>query len=222
MRKKVFPLLITIVCMASLAALGAPSLVGSLLESVNDSQIAKLFSSVDQGRISKPASKTGIRTKLTEADIPDDIIYFVLFKHLVGLKEEADKEASAGLAPVDYIGLYAIQADLTQSQSQILFQTAQKCMEAIDPIDLRAKAIIDNAREKFPKGEVQSPEDIPPPPAELAQLQAERGNTILHYRDALKESLGEAKFVEFDQFARQKIAPQITNLSDQGSKGEVK
>ena len=136
-------------------------------------------------------------------------MYFILFNHLVGLKEQAEKAAARGES-LNYFGMYEEQANIDSSQSQLLFQTAQDCMDAIKPINDEAKEIITKARANFPKGEVKSPEDLPPPPPELKELQQRKDDVVLRFRDMLKDGLGTQKFSEFNDFARQKIAPQVT------------
>jgi hypothetical protein len=79
--------------------------------------------------------------------------------------------------------------------------------------------IIDNV-----PAELKSPEDRQPPPIELSELQKQKDDTILRYRDMLKSFLSDSKFVEFDQLIRNKIAPQVTSVSKKNivENGEVK
>ena len=143
------------------------------------------------------------------ADVPDEIVYFILFNHLVGLKSQSEKLDAKG-ETLNYFKLYEDQAKLDNSQSQFLFQTAQDCIDATRQVDRQAKEIITKARAKFPKGEVQSPEDIPPPPKELRELQQQKDDIVIHFRDVLKDGLRTDKFNEFNRFARQRIAPNVT------------
>lgn len=158
----------------------------------------------------KPTSQNSVDKNTEEADqVPDKIIYFVLFNHLVGLKEQAAK-ASANGKSLDYLQLYKTQGNLSDPETELLFTTAQSCMDAVKQIDKEAKEIIDEARAKFPKGEARSREEIPEAPKELAELQQRKDDTVLKFRDVLQDALGTVKFSEFNSFAQQKIAPQIT------------
>jgi hypothetical protein len=143
--------------------------------------------------------------KSTE-EVPDTVIYFVLFKNLVGLKEQSEKFAARGES-LDYLKIYRDDASLSNSESELLFQTGQDCIDALTPIDAEAKRVITAARGT---GEIKNPADLPPPPKELIDLQRQKDEAILRFRDTLKSRLGDEKFAEFDRFARKKIAPNVT------------
>ena len=181
-----------------------PSISQILFSSEPTSQKAWLADGPDSKR---PAILQ--KTEEQNEEVPDKIVFFILFNHLVGLKEQAEKAAEKGES-LNYLGMYEEQANLNNAQSQFLFQTAQDCMDAIKPINDEAKEIITKAQANFPKGEVKSPEDLPPPPQELKELQQRKDDVVLRFRDVLKDGLGTQKFGEFNDFARQKIAPQVT------------
>jgi hypothetical protein len=140
--------------------------------------------------------------------VPDEVVYFILFNHLVGLKGEAEKMQARG-ETLDYHRMYQDQAALDISQSQQLFQIAQECLDAIKPIDKQARTVIEEARAAYPNGEVSSMVDLPPPPADLERFQQEKDTVILTYRDSLQNYLGKKKFAEFDTFARARIVPNV-------------
>lgn len=149
-------------------------------------------------------------------EVPDEVVYFILFHHLVGLKKESEKVAARGKT-LDYYKMYEEQAALSDTQSLVLFETAQKCMDAVEVIDNKAKEIIVRERVKFK--EIKSQNDkIPLPPIQLTELQKQKDKTVLRYRDEFKSFLGADKFVEFNEFARQKITPQVTNLDKREEK----
>ncbi|MEZ5428181.1 MAG: hypothetical protein R2747_18065 [Pyrinomonadaceae bacterium] len=149
-------------------------------------------------------------------EVPDHVVYFILFHHLVGLKKEAEKVAATGQT-LDYFGMYEEQAALDNTQSRFLFDTAQNCIDAVKLIDNKARDIIVKEREKFKQ--IKSQDDpIPQPPAELKELQREKNETVLRYRDEFKSFLGADKFSEFNDFARQKITPQVKDLEKQEGK----
>jgi hypothetical protein len=224
MRKNVVVLVtLGVVCIFSLVALGSSTnVLKETFNSIRQSSLSKAFFSSegkkDSQSTSKPENKSqNIASPRMQDEqnraVPDKIVYFILFNHLVGLKQQAEKAQANGGVPLNYFELYKRQANLDDSQSQFLFQNAQDCLNAIKPIDEEAKAIIDKARANFPNGEVKSPEDLPQPPEELKELQQRKDEVILHHRDSLKNFLGEEKFAEFNSFARQKIVPQVdTNI----------
>ncbi|MBK8303522.1 MAG: hypothetical protein WBC19_07510 [Pyrinomonadaceae bacterium] len=215
---KVLVSILACIGLGSIVVLGnSPKFVGDLLESVKGNPIAKVFFTESKSESQKPAVANGFNIQASES-VPDEIVYFILFNHLVSLKEQAQVVAARGES-LDYFKLYEDQAALTNSQSQLLFQTAQDCMDATAQIDQQAKDIIVSARRNFPNGEMQSPEDIPAPPKELKGLQQQKNDVVLQFRDVLRDGLGEVTFNQFNEFARQKIAPQVTmNLTNQGGK----
>ena len=228
MRKKSISAIIALIGLSSFVVLGSsPEIVGDFLDSVKGSSIAKIFLPENQNEVQNPVLRKDGKipdstilpnesAKITDeknnaaAAVPDEIVYFILFNHLVGLKAQAEKESLAGKKPINYLELYKQQANLDDYQSQFLFQTADDCINAIKPINEEAKRLIDEARANFPDGKLNSPEDLPPPPKELEDLQKQKNQTVLNYKGILENYLGAVKFAEFDQFARQKITPQVT------------
>ncbi len=210
MRKKILSIaVVAIICSVSFVALGSTNgFVNNLINSVKTSPVGKVFFAQIEEKKSPD-----------NENVPDRIIYFILFNHLVGLKQESEKELTEGKTPLDYYALYKKEANLDDAQNQFLFQTAQDCLNAIKPIDEKARKIINASQ-----AEIKSPEDLPPPPKELSELQQQKDETILRYRDVLKTFLSDEKFVEFNQLMRNKIAPQVTDLSKKNvaEKGEVK
>lgn len=223
-RKVIAPIILTI-GLGSMVVLGSsPEMVGNFLESIKNNSMTRGLFSPSQSEIRKANVRLAEKMKRNEnvkipsvtknvaenREVPDEIVYFILFNHLVGLKKQAEQETTEGETPVNYIELYKEQAYLSDEQSQFLFQNAQDCMNAIKPIDTQAKDIITRARADFPTGELRSPDDVPQMPSELDGLQQQKNETVLNYRDVLRNFLGESKFAQFDEFARGKIVPQVT------------
>jgi hypothetical protein len=152
----------------------------------------------------------------------DETIYFILFHHLVVLREEADKASVAGELPFDFKESYKLQANFNDYQTQFLFQTAENCFNEIKPIKVEISRIVKDFRNLFPKGEVKSIEDIPTPSKELELLWKQKDEIVLKYRDILQTRLGEQKFAEFDEFVTDKIAPNVkTDIFKQNSDNQL-
>jgi hypothetical protein len=226
MRRKIIAATAALIGVSSIVVWGStPKLVENLLESVQSNPITKIFSTEKPENPQKPktSAKENPSDKQTDQDkqdeqsavnVPDNIIYLILFNHLVGLKDQADQLQKKGETSFDYHEMYRIKANLTEAESVFLFQTAQDCMDAIKPIDEEAKRIILEARAAASNdGEIESLERLPPPPAILTDLQQQHDATILQHKDALQNTWGVEKFSEFDRFVRQKIAPEVTPLS---------
>jgi hypothetical protein len=207
-KKSLLTVAIAIICLFGVVALANPTtyFFNNVISSVKS-----VFTS-DKNQIKDEPIKQN------NQNVPDKIVYFILFNHLVGLKNESEKLQSEGKSPIKYLEIYQKQANIDEIQTQYIFQLAQRCLDEVKPIDENAKKLIDEVRAKFPNGQVKSAEDIPPPPTELKELQKKKDETILRFRDELKNFLGETKFAEFEQLTRQKIVPQVQNLSKGGTK----
>lgn len=219
MKKKTVTIFaVSAVLILSFAALGRTSgFLNEIITSIKESSISQnLFSSKKERDIQQPQQNSvNIQrsvdlpgTSGVTREVPDEIVYLILFNHLVGLKGEAEKMQARG-ETLDYHRMYQEQAALDIPQSQQLFQIAQECLDAIKPIDKQARNVIDEIRAAYPNGEVSAEIDPPPPPADLERLQQEKDAVILTYRDSLQDYLGKKKFAEFDTFARARIVPNV-------------
>ncbi len=214
--KLVFFAVSAMICVLSLATFASSSsFMSDVLSSIKQSPVSRIFSNPEVKPIKKKPAKPRTFDADTISSVPDEIVYFILFNHLVGLKAQVDSQQSLGGSSFNYIESYKKQTSMTSSQTQFLFQTSQDCLNEIQPIDAQAKQIIDDTRSGSPDGELNSFDEMPDAPVALDQLQQQRDAVILKYRDILKNSYGENKFTEFDQFVRSKIAPQVENLSGQ-------
>jgi len=224
MKRKILMMIISLIGLSSLVVFGrSPELIENVLRSIKGSSSGSILLPEDkiasqeailndsENIQERKTLNANLKSTATNSDVPDEIVYFILFNHLVSLKGEAAKETDRG-RPLDYFKLYQDQAKLTNSQSQLLFQTAQDCIDATSQIDREARDIIVKAREDFTRGEAGSPSDIPPPPRELKALQEQKNTLVLQFRDVLRDQLGTETFAEFDTFARQKITPQVTSI----------
>jgi hypothetical protein len=218
MKKKPFLITVVIVFVLSLAAYGsAPRYFNEVFTFIEPSSLFKnIFTTQnelasgaarpDRGRKHSPEIER--RSNNENQVVPDEILYFILFNHLVGLQEQSEKARTMGKS-FDHLKVFREEANLDVSQSVFLFQNAQDCLDALKPIDDRARQIIQDARTKFPTGEISSPENLPPPPSELKQLQEEKNAVVVRYRNAIKSYLGDLKFLELEQFVKQKISPNV-------------
>lgn len=223
MRVKVFSIFVLIfVCSISLIAFGSSnSYLDSLLNSVKTYSVSKVLFASEEKKDSQKTANPENKAKTVERpqdvaaakpDVPDRIVYFILFNHLVGIKKQAEQLTAEGKTAFDYYELYERQANLDQAQSRVLFDTAQECIDAVTPIDDEARLVISRARANFPQGAGEPSAN--PPPAELRQLQERKDAAVLLYRDSLRNALGDAKFADVDRLARQKAAPQVLKPSN--------
>jgi hypothetical protein len=139
----------------------------------------------------------------------DETIYFILFHHLVLVKENVSNDLLEGKTPFDYLESYKSQAKLDDNQTQFLFQAAEDWNNEFKPIDDEINSVVKNTRSQYKDIKIKLTTDIPAPPEELTALWKQKDELVLKYRDILRNTYGEEKFAEFNQFAIDKIAPNI-------------
>ena len=101
------------------------------------------------------------------------------------------------------------KANLSEFQARILNTVAAECVRQVAVQDARAQQIISSFRLRFPPGKLPRGIKLPPPPAELQQMQEERDAMILRARDRLRVALGDDEFQRFDEFVTRQVASAI-------------
>ena len=130
----------------------------------------------------------------SSAAIPEHIFYGQFFSLLVSLQNTAEYESRAGLS---------------KEQGVILGQIAKDCGRELTLQDAKASKVIEAFRTELEKRKSDSPIEMPP---ELKQLQAERDQIILHYRDLLKAELGPETFARLTDVARELIKIEVRSI----------
>ncbi len=214
MRKKTALLYVSaVIGSLSLAAFAAsPAFVNDVLSSIKQTSVSRIFFAPEVKPVNKNKPvKSQPEDSRSASNIPDRIIYLIFFNHLVTYRQHLEEPAARGEQPLDYKASFKKEMTLDDAQSDYMFQIAQDCLNEIAPLDQKAQDIIANAQVEFSeKG--QAPTD---PPQSLAELQQQKDETVLRYRDTLQSFLGDVKFAEFNQTVNQEIAPQVTIINDQ-------
>lgn len=219
MRNKILILATLVaICTLSLASFGNSSnFVSEIISSVGTSSLVeKIFKS--EVKVPKPSEPvtTQSQSNVSAQNVPDRIIYLILFNHLVGLKNHAAQTRLEGSPSFDYTAIAKKEMALNDAQSTYLFQIAEDCLSEIKPIDDQAQTIIRDAQDELVDG-LNTPRgrhEPPPPPAALLALQRDKDGIVLHYQKVLSDYLGEEQFTQFNQSVNQMIAPQVTILNN--------
>jgi|GEM_PF-5959968 len=207
MRKRL--VVLGVICSLTLVTLASKTnFASNVFNSIKQSSLSKAFFASEEKKDSHSTSKPENRSQTTkfaqknvEQNVPDRIVYFILFNHLVGLKKQSETAEASGEVSLDYFSLYKRQASLDDSQSQFLFQNAQDCLDAIKPIDEQAKSVIDRARANFPNGEMKSPEIAQQ--KELPTTEKEIREILLARKERLKKLSFRLKVVSNDSGEQQ-------------------
>lgn len=153
------------------------------------------------------ANLTSSKVDLYEVpQIPDYVLYESVFRLDLSFRKKALEQKLSGQAPTALEFYFKDEAGLTVAEDEELRKTAIAYLEAIQPIDAQAVQILAQIREQFPDGQVPEGQSVPPPPAELANLQSQRNAVALEYRNRLENAIGSGKFKSFDGYVKNRFA----------------
>lgn len=146
-------------------------------------------------------------------EVPDDVVYRHLFRHAAAFKAKADELERQGKDAEHLRGFFKHKANLSDGQAQMLDEISSRCALEIKVLDERAKPIIEAYKAQYPNGQVPHGQLPAAPPAELRQLSQERNALVLRNRDELRAAFGEAAFGRFQEFVKNKVAPNVNSAS---------
>lgn len=146
-------------------------------------------------------------------EVPDSVVYRHLFRHAAAFKARADELERQGKDAANFHGFFKHKANLRDEQAQTLERIASQCASEIEAIDQRARPIIEAYKAQYPNGQVPHGQTPLPPPAELQQLTRERNELVLRKRDELRAAFGEEAFGRFQNFVKNKVAPNVNPVS---------
>jgi hypothetical protein len=137
----------------------------------------------------------------------------VLYRHYMAYQNHLDRAA----AVLDKAGKngdalrthFQKKLGFTDTQFQLVRDSALRLEAALKDQDAKAKALIDATRAKVPSV-INGPADLPPVPPELIDMQKQRDALIDKEIDALKKSLGPSDAAKLDTFLQYDFAPSVT------------
>ena len=165
--------------------------------------------SVARTRPTGTTTTKGTKESPHPSQAPEHVIYRQFFRHLVALKQRAAEIESHGKSGKALRGHYKTKIELKDKDSDLLDQIADECERETAKVDAKAQKIIDGVRRRFPKGELASVEQLPPPPAELKKLQLKRDMIVMRARHRLVTELGTQTFRQIDDYIKVNFAPDV-------------
>ncbi|HEX8251279.1 MAG TPA: hypothetical protein VF599_24110 [Pyrinomonadaceae bacterium] len=168
-------------------------------------------SSTDAGLTEKSAQPQQ-QNKSDAREVPDYIVFDVLFNMVGQLDREADKLESEGRNGRIWRDYLKDRGGLNDEELLILKDVAKKFVSELEPVHNRAMEIIAERRAKYPNGLAQKGEKMPPPTLELTQLQQRRQEIAQQNRDYLQSRLEAPAFERLQSFSRQKFAADGTRI----------
>lgn len=207
MQKKLIVAIIALIGLGSLAVLGSsPEFVHNLVETVRNSALGRAFSAPDQplaARETKPVGAPSAPNGEPAGDIPDTVLWPMLFKFTKGLESEAQKPSEfAGTADL-YNNYFTRQGKLPARTDAALKETAARFMEELAPLNEKARTTIERERAKF-KDERSIRKSAPP--QSIVELQRQHDELTLRYRDEFRKSVGDEAFNEFSTFLKEEFS----------------
>jgi hypothetical protein len=157
---------------------------------------------------SRAQSRSPARIPVSQAQIPEHVLYRHLFHHVLALKKKAEEFEKNGKDATQVRTHFKRQAELSDGQVRLLDEAAAQYDEREKVLDARAKVIIDAYKAQYPGGQVPYGQKPVPPPAELRNLSQERDALALRSRDQLRASLG-SEFERFDKFIKTRVAADV-------------
>jgi hypothetical protein len=128
------------------------------------------------------------------ADIPKHVVYGLLFRERALFKKRAQEQDSKGPDGAFFREFHKNKLKLNGAQSAAFDRIAEETDREVNRLDKLARKLIDDIRAKHPGGVVKGGEVLPPPPAELTELENQRTGVLLQAREHLRAAVGDAEF----------------------------
>jgi len=136
----------------------------------------------------------GTQAQPQAADIPRHVIYGLLFRERALFKKKALEQESKGADGSFFREFHKKKLKLADDQTAAFDRVADDANREVTKLDKKARKLIDDIRAKHPGGVVKQGEVLPPPPAELTELENQRADVLLQAREQLRAALGDEEF----------------------------
>lgn len=146
------------------------------------------------------------------ADIPRHVIYGMMFREKVLFKKKAQEQESKGADGAFFREFHKNKLKLTDAETSALDRIADETNGEVTKLDKKARKLIDDIRAKHPGGVVKEGEVLPPPPAELTDLENQRTAVLLRARERLRAALGDAQFQRLETLLLEDAAKKMKVL----------
>lgn len=204
MRRTSIRPIVALIGLGSVAVLGSSTNVAeSFFEYVKSNPASVMFwaspkDNLDENRVkqSVKAQKSDILdnsdSNPTQTEIPEYVLYDRMFSLIGKVRIMADEKGSRGEEISQFDGYFQREANLNESEGEILQGVSVEYVQAVKIVDDQAETVIEVLRLQHPvellKGELIKPS------AELMELQERRNELALHYRRQLSNLLEHNKF----------------------------
>jgi hypothetical protein len=149
------------------------------------------------------------------APMPEEVMYHTLSMQIKSLKEKDAEFRSQGETTGFRESFYKAKLKLAEGQFAAIENAYAEYEARTQPLDARAKQVIDKYRAKYPNGQLKRIEPSgdaskmqpgyekpPPAPAELGDLQKKKDEAARGMKDSIRNALGQDTFAEFESALR--------------------
>jgi hypothetical protein len=216
MRNRFAPVVLALVCLGSIVVLAKqPKFLSEFFQSIQSKPAPHLSMPTAPAATATPVNSNQrlnpsiqVNSSGITSTIPEPVTWLFLFRQISTLEDKAQAAESKGEDGSRYRTLYKRIANLTDGQNSFLMQSAISCANEVKIKDDLARQVTTRLRAQQP---ALTPGTAPVPAAmpELAELQKERDEIIMRYRQNIKDVFG-PDFDRFEAFVHSSITSNIT------------
>jgi hypothetical protein len=150
------------------------------------------------------AQQDRTETSTSPDALPAEERYLILFRRLAGSpsQNQTSEQSEPRVARPNYRVMFQRNAHLSDEEARALNQIADDCLQKVKELDKRAREISAAYRAENRSRNVAPGDPLPPPPAELSQLQQDRNNIILAAVEQIRIAFGDTEFKRFDEYVK--------------------
>jgi hypothetical protein len=170
-----------------------------------------------KGKVIPSVQPTHITQAESKKEIPQHVVYHMLFRHLVWLQNKAAELEQEGKDGSAFRNRYQKFASLTNQEDILLNETAVDTVNRVKDYDKQIEALVKTDREKRANQfkDKTLPSSPPPLNPDVASLDKERQFAILSGYSRLREGFESDRFAKFDKFVKEQVMTQIKPVSPQ-------
>lgn len=196
MRKKFVFALFALIGLGTIVALGSsPGFVGRMIGSLQQSTLPEMFSSTNSLTEiikRKGLSKDALRQEgAQKIETPDSMLWHIVFDFRSKIQAKADESIQRGQDGALFSDYFVRQGPLLADEDVRFKETADSYIAEIGPLDRQAKKILD-----------ESIATKSASLAELKELQSQKDEAALKFRDELKAKFSKDRFDTFQTYLK--------------------
>jgi hypothetical protein len=155
--------------------------------------------------------QTPENVNLKAVEIPEEILWRVIFGFSERFKTAAEKAKAAGQDESLFTEYFTREAKLSVETAEIFKQKAAEYAAALEPLTERMQSIEDYRRAARDGGKKLPNEELYALKKELLELQQKRKEITLKYRDEFRQAINAASFASFENWLKTEFAAKFSS-----------